>query len=321
MTELETARWLRERDDFLILTHVRPDGDTLGCAGALKRALNALGKTAWVAWNPGITGTYAGYMEGAYAPEGFVPGHIVAVDVATEDLFPPAFEGYKGRVELCIDHHPSNTCYAGEVCLDASAAACGEILYRICAHLGVMDAEIARQLYIAISTDCGCFAYNNTTAETHRIAAELFAWGDFWQEVNKRCFQTLSLKEIRLQNRLLEGMEFFDGGAVALSAISLADLAEFEATQGDSEELASYANKIEGVRVAATLRQLEERVWKVSLRTGGSLNATKACGLLGGGGHAAAAGATMRDVDEAKARALVLDAIRRVQKEDNVFFD
>lgn len=178
-----------------------------------------------------------------------------------------------------------------------------------------MDGEIAKHLYIAISTDCGCFVYNNTTPETHRIAAELLSCGDFWKQVNKNCFQTLSLKEIRLQNRLLESMEFFDGGALVIGAISLADLARVQATQGDSEELASWANKIEGVKVAATLRQLEERVWKVSLRTDGSLNATKVCGLLGGGGHAAAAGASMSDVDEARARELVLGAIRAVQAE------
>ncbi|MBR1781357.1 MAG: DHH family phosphoesterase [Oscillospiraceae bacterium] len=315
MTERECAAWLRERDGFLILTHVRPDGDTLGCAGALKLALNALGKTAWVARNPGITETYADYMTGLYAPENFVPEHIVAVDVATEGLFPSAFAQYKGKVALCIDHHPSNEFYAQETCLDAAAAACGEIIYRICTLLGVMDAEIAKQLYIAISTDCGCFAYNNTTAETHRIAAELFTWGDFWQQVNKNCFQTLSLKEIRLQNRLLESMVFYDDGATAIGAISLKDLSDLQASQGDSEELSSWANKIEGVRVAATLRQLEKRVWKLSLRTGGWLNATKVCALLGGGGHAAAAGATMRDVDEAEAREKTLAAIRAVQAE------
>ena len=176
-----------------------------------------------------------------------------------------------------------------------------------------MDGEIAKQLYIAITTDCGCFVYNNTTPATHRIAAELMEYGDFWKQVNRNCFQTLSLKEIRLQNRLLESMEFFDNGTLAVGAISLADLAEFEASQGDSEELASWANKIQGVKASATLRQLEERVWKVSLRTDGSLNATQVCGLLGGGGHAAAAGASMFDVDEQEARAKVLAAIRTVQ--------
>lgn len=313
MTELQAAQWLLQRDNFLLLTHVRPDGDTLGSAAALALALRGLGKTAHVAYNPGITETYAGYMTGCYAPADFVPEHIVAVDIATENLLPPALEQWRGKSELCIDHHPSNEGYAQETCLDPTAAACGEIIYRICKELGVMDGEIAKQLYIAITTDCGCFVYNNTTPATHRIAAELMEYGDFWKQVNRNCFQTLSLKEIRLQNRLLESMEFFDDGTLAVGAISLADLAEFEASQGDSEELASWANKIQGVKASATLRQLEQRVWKVSLRTDGSLNATQVCGLLGGGGHAAAAGASMFDVDEQEARAKVLAAIRTVQ--------
>ncbi len=313
MTELQAAQWLRERDNFLLLTHVRPDGDTLGSAAALALALQKLGKRAWVGYNSGVTETYAGYMEGCYPPADFVPEHIVAVDIATEHLLPAEFEPYRGRIELCIDHHPSNEGYAGETCLDASAAACGEIVYRICKLLGEMDAAIAKQLYIAITTDCGCFVYNNTTPATHRIAAELMEYGDFWKQVNRNCFQTLSLKEIKLQQRLLGSMEFFDGGALAVGAISLADLAEFQASQGDSEELASWANKIQGVKASATLRQLEERVWKVSLRTDGSLNATRVCALLGGGGHAAAAGASMYDVDEAQARRRVLEAVRAVQ--------
>lgn len=315
MTELECAQWLKARDNFLILTHVRPDGDTLGSAGGLVLALRELGKTAHVLYNPGITETYAGYMTGLWAPENFVPEHVVAVDIATENLLPDAAQDYKGKSEICIDHHPSNEFYAGETCLDAKAAACGEIIYRICRTLGVMNAAIAKQLYIAITTDCGCFVYNNTTPETHRIAAELMTYGDFWQQVNRNCFQTVSLKTIRLQNRLLESMEFYDDGHLAIGAISQKDMAELQASQGDSEELAAWAKKIQGVNVSATLRQLDERVWKVSLRTDGSLNATKACGILGGGGHAAAAGATMRDVDEAEARAKVLAAIRAVQRE------
>lgn len=315
MTELECAQWLKTRDRFLILTHVRPDGDTLGSAGGLALALRELGKTAHVLCNPGITETYADYMTGLWAPEDFVPEHIVAVDIATENLLPDAALAYRGKSEICIDHHPSNEFYAGETCLDAGAAACGEIIYRICRALGVMNAAIAKQLYIAITTDCGCFVYNNTTPETHRIAAELMTYGDFWQQVNRNCFQTVSLKTIRLQNRLLESMEFYDDGHLAIGAISQKDMDELQASQGDSEELAAWAKKIQGVNVSATLRQLDERVWKVSLRTDGGLNATKACGILGGGGHAAAAGATMRDVDEAEARARVLAAIRAVQQE------
>ena len=157
MTELECAQWLKTRDRFLILTHVRPDGDTLGSAGGLALALRELGKTAHVLYNPGITETYADSLTGLWAPEDFVPEHIVAVDIATENLLPDAALAYRGKSEICIDHHPSNEFYAGETCLDAGAAACGEIIYRICRALDVMNAAIAKQLYIAITTDCGCF--------------------------------------------------------------------------------------------------------------------------------------------------------------------
>jgi phosphoesterase RecJ-like protein len=316
MTLQEAADWLLARDGFLILTHVRPDGDTLGSAGALALALRQRGKRAYVCYNSGITGTYADYLTDCYAPDDFAPEHVVAVDIATENLLPREMECWRGKVELCIDHHPSNEFYAGETCLNAKAAACGEIIYHICTYMGAMDAAIAKLLYIAISTDCGCFVYNNTTPETHRIAAQLMEYGDFWQQVNSNCFETLSVREIRLQNRLLQGMQFYDDGAVAVGAISLADMEELGATQEDTEELASWAKKIEGVRVSATLRQLEAGVWKLSLRTGGTLNATRTCALLGGGGHAAAAGATLREVDETEARSRVLAAIRQVQAEE-----
>ena len=311
----QAAEFLSAHDRYLILTHVRPDGDTVGCAAALCRALRTLGKTAHVLPNPEITPLFSPYLEGLLAPEDLLPDTVVSVDMAARSLFPDNALPYLPRVDLAIDHHPSQEFFARETCLDAGAAACGEIIYRICRALDVMNAAIAKQLYIAITTDCGCFVYNNTTPETHRIAAELMTYGDFWQQVNRNCFQTVSLKTIRLQNRLLESMEFYDDGHLAVGAISQKDMDELQASQGDSEELAAWAKKIQGVNVSATLRQLDERVWKVSLRTDGSLNATKACGILGGGGHAAAAGATMRDVDEAEARAKVLAAIRAVQQE------
>ena len=316
MTEILAAQWLAERDDFLLLTHVRPDGDTLGSAGGLMLALRKLGKTAYLAPNDGVTGTYVGFLaENCFAPADYVPAHIVSVDVAAEGLLPDEMAQWKGKTELCIDHHPSNEHYAAETCLDATASACGEIIYRICGHLGVMDAAIAAQLYLAISTDCGCFVYNSTTPETHRIAAELMGWGDFWKAINKKCFQTVTRKELQLQGMLVDSMDWYDDGATVIGGISQADMERIHATKEDSEELASFANKIEGVKAAATLRQLDERVWKISLRTDGSLNATKVCALLGGGGHAAAAGATMHDVDERQARENVLAAIRAVQAE------
>lgn len=318
MTERETARWLLERDRFLILTHVRPDGDTLGCAAALCAALRKKGKTAWAAPNPGVTDTYRGDIAPYFAPEDYQPEHIVAVDIATEDLFPAPFARYKGRTELCIDHHPSNTGYAPNLCLDAGAAACGEVLYRICAgELGVMDAEIAKALYLAISTDCGCFVYSNTTPTTHRIAAELMEYGDFAREINQRCFQTKSRKRLELESRLLQSARYYEGERVVIGAIRRQDMQEVAASEGDAEELSSLLRQVEGVKAAATLRELADGSWKLSLRTDPDyLNATDTCALLGGGGHAAASGARQSGVDRTEMERRVLEAIRKNLKEE-----
>ena len=156
MTVQAAAQWLRERDNFLLLTHVRPDGDTLGSAAALCQALNALGKTAYVLKNPGDLTRYEGFLTFSWAPEGFVPDHVVAVDIATEELLPEgAAQSYRGKSQLCIDHHPSNEGYAQQTCLDADASACGEIIYHIIREWGVWSQSIAQALYIAIATDCG----------------------------------------------------------------------------------------------------------------------------------------------------------------------
>lgn len=313
LRENEAAKWLSDRNRFLILTHIRPDGDTLGSAAGLCAALRKIGKTAWVAENKGVTATYIGDIQAYFAPAGYEPEHIVAVDIATENLFPPEFEPYKGKAELCIDHHPSNERYAQNLCLDASAAACGEVIYRICAdHLKAMDAEIARSLYLAVSTDCGCFVYDNTTPETHRIAAQLMTYGDFYKEINKRCFQTKSRKRMELESRLMQSAAYFEDGKVVIGAITLRDIAEVEASEADAEELSSLLRQVEGVKAAGTLRELKDGSWKLSLRTDPDyVNATDTCALMGGGGHKAASGARQSGISQQEMRELVLECIRK----------
>lgn len=305
MTELETARWLLERDNFLLLTHIRPDGDTLGSAEALCLALQKLGKTAWMQHNPGVTAQFDGMLTLPWAPEGFAPDTVVSIDLSDENRLPEGSEQFAGKSDLCIDHHESNRRFAKELCLDADAAACGEVIFRICTHLGVMDEDIARALYIAITTDCGCFAYSNTSPETHRIAAALMEQGDFAPAVNKRFFRTHSRKELMLQSRLMHSMEFRQQGQIALCTITLADKQELRAADSDCGELASFAAAIEGVRCSVFLRELEDGSVKVSVRTDeGWVNASRVCEHFEGGGHAAAAGCTFYGVplEEAKKR-------------------
>ena len=147
---------------------------------------------------------------------------------------------------------------------------------------------------VAVSTHCGCFVYGNTSANTHRVAAALMDTGIPAAELNKRHFRTKSFRRLRLESLLTESIEFHDGGEIAIAAISLEMLARLQATEADAEDIAAFVGQVEGVRTGVTVRELKPGLCKISLRTDPKqLNASAVCTLLGGGGHAAASGATV----------------------------
>ena len=307
------ADFLRDHDGYLILTHLRPDGDTVGCAAGLCRALRQLGKTAYILPNHQASSLFTPYFQGLLAGDDFVPDTVVSVDIAARGLFPDNAREHLTRVDLAIDHHPSQEFFARETCLDAGRAACGELIYDIAGLLGPVTREMAVPLYVAVSTDTGCFVYGNTTADTHRTAAALMETGIPAAELNKRHFRTKTLKRLRIESRIVEGMELFDGGETAVAAVDLAMVAQLGADERDMEDIASFVGQVEGVKNAITIRELRPGTCKLSLRTDPEvLNASRVCALLGGGGHAAASGATVEgSVEEAK-RA-ILWAIEQVR--------
>ena len=307
----DVAARLRGMDRILILTHVRPDGDTIGCASALCQALRDMDKDAYLLYNPEITATYAPYAADYWAPEGWEPQHVVSTDVAVLDLLPDNAAPYRDRIALAIDHHPSHSYFAAESYVDASAAACGEILYAVIRELTDITPAIALRLYVAIATDCGCFVYSNTTANTHRIAAELMAHDFGVAEVNKALFRTKSKVRLKMEAHMAAHMELYDNDRVVVMTIPLRLREEMHATEADIEELSSLAALVEGTDCAITLRELRPGTIKVSLRTGPRVNATEVCARLGGGGHRAAAGATVNGtMDEVKLA--VLGAVEEV---------
>ena len=309
----EAAALLRRQDHILILTHRRPDGDTTGCAAGLCRALRQLGKTAWLLKNPDMTSINAVYVDGLWAPEDFSPAFVVSVDVAARSLFFPAAGPYIDRIGLAVDHHPSFEDFGEARCVDASRAACGEIVYEICRALGEVTPEVALPLYAAVATDTGCFVYANTTGNTHRVAAALLETGIDYFAVNKRHFRTKTRRRIAIEAELMGNAEFFHQDRGVFLTIPLSLLARTGADENDLDDISSLAGIIEGVDCGAVLRELKDGEWKLSLRTGanGRVNATRACGLLGGGGHAMAAGATLHGpLEEVKRQ--VLDAIDQV---------
>ena len=302
----EIALWLQERDDFTILTHRRPDGDTIGCAAALCRGLRQLGKTAAVLENPQLTEKYRPYLQGLTAQQ--LSGHILSVDVAAETMF---LLGYEGQpVELLIDHHGSNTGFAHVGYVDASAAACGEIILELLQLLGVQpDQKIAEAIYLAVSTDTGCFRYSNVTANTLRTAAICKDWGADTFSINRIMFMTKRMARLQLEAQLTQNTEFFAKGKVAISAITDRMRRELGITEDDIDDISGFCREIAGVEIGVMLRNEPEGA-KLSVRTSPNYDACAICALLGGGGHRAAAGATVKGTLE-EAKAAVLKAIER----------
>lgn len=304
------AGYLEALDNVLLLTHVRPDGDTIGSAAALCRALRDCGQTAYLLPNPEITATYAPYAAPYWAPEGWQAEHIVSVDIADASLLPENAQSYRDRIELAIDHHPSQTFFARNTCLEADSAACGEIVYEIIQHLTALTADIALPLYVAVSTDCGGFQYGNTTARTHRIAAALMDVVDV-AAVNKTLFRTKSRVRLAMESRMVADMKLFDHQRVVVMEIPLSLRQEMQATDADIEELSALPALVEGTDCGVTLRELRPGTVKVSVRTGPRVDACALCRILGGGGHHAASGATVEGTLDEACMA-VLAAYRKV---------
>ena len=291
---------LKKWDNMLFLTHVRPDGDTIGSAAALCQALRDMGKTAYLLYNPEITATYEPYAAPYWADDSFTPEHVISVDIAALGLLPKNAEKYRDSIELAIDHHPSHGYFAKEAYVDATAAAAGEIVYEIIEKLTPITPAIALPLYVAISTDCGCFVYSNTTPRTHRIAAALMEQVQV-ADVNKALFRTKSKVRLAMESRMVADMELYDNSRVVVMSIPLSLREEMHATEADIEELSSLAALVEGTDCGITLRELRPGVIKISVRSGKRIDACAACQKVGGGGHRAASGATVNGtMDEVK---------------------
>ena len=293
-TVKEAARWLLERDHFLILTHRRPDGDAVGSAVSLCLGLRAIGKDAWIWANPQFTPRYAQRLDGLTRQDLADNAVLVAVDMASETLLPMGGDGFAGKTQLCLDHHPSNTGYAAESLLQTECGGCGELIWDLLLELGVeITKEMAEAVYIAVSTDTGCFRFANTTARTFRTAAAAVEYGADIAPINRELFEIKSKGRLRLEARIMAGMEFYADGKVAIACLPQTWVEELEVTEDDLDSISGFPRSIDGVCVGVMIRDSEPGRAKMSVRTAAGYNASVFCGKLGGGGHAAAAGCSI----------------------------
>ncbi len=284
----DCAALLRREDEYLLITHIRPDGDTLGSAAALCHILRRLGKTAYLFPNPQVTETYAPFVSPYLAPPGFAPRRTISVDVADARMLPA---GVQGPVWLALDHHPGGGGFGENSLVWPHKAACGELVLALAEELlGGVDADEASLLYIAVSTDTGCFRYGNTRADTFFAAGALTAAGADVFRLNKLLFRTKSRARLLLEGYICSSLRSWRNDQLNIAVVTLDMLSRAGATENDCEDLAALAGQVAGNRVSVTIRELEDGRCKLSLRTDGSVDASQVCARFGGGGHKMASG-------------------------------
>ena len=301
LTRVEAAAFLSDHDKYVILTHIRPDGDTLGSASALCLGLRSLGKTAHVLVNTGVGGRFRWMLEGLTVEEAGKDDTVISTDVASPGMLPDNAQQYLGRVRLRIDHHGSATSFSDLELVDPDSASCAEVVWDVLELMGVKaDRALAEAVYVGVSTDTGCFRFSNTTAHTFSVAALCTRAGARIYELNQELFETNTLERLKMQAWIVEHLELLRGGEMAICAIPRAVEEEIGVNEDDMDNISNFPRTVAGVRMAATLRETGDGETKLSVRAVPGCDATAVTVRFGGGGHKGAAGASMKlPLDEA----------------------
>ncbi len=289
----EAAEFLKSGDCFCIVSHINPDGDTLGSAYALAGILESIGKQVQVRCASPIPPRYS------YLAEGLKlsctdPRQIVAVDIAGISLWGSLWEELGGRCDLLIDHHVSNERYAKLSVIDASASATAILMLELAEAMNVpLTKQIANAIFTGITTDTGCFRYSNTNAQTFEAGMILAQAGAETSMINKLMFETKTRAEMEIMRLALDSIEFHYEGRCAILTVTLDMREQAGYYDEDLGEIAALPRRVEGVQCGITIKQKSEDEFKISLRTVSGVNAYEIAGRFGGGGHARAAGCTL----------------------------
>jgi phosphoesterase RecJ-like protein len=309
---------LREHQSFVLISHVRPDGDAIGSQLALGYALHAAGKNVRLINEDGLPDNLA-FMAGSERIE-LPPAEplevevAIALDTATKPRLGDRalHAASKAKIWLNIDHHVSNPRYGDFNLIDSTSPATGQILYELITELDLpMPAESRDAIYVAVSTDTGSFQYPSTTAKTYDMGADLIRRGLDVGTINSQIYDNFPFRRVELMRALLNTLELSPDGLVAYWTLLDQTRIDLGLMPEDSEGLIDIIRAIRGVRLAVFFEELHDGKVRVSMRSKDrSLNVCEIATEFGGGGHALAAGIRMSGPME-EAKPLVLRAIRR----------
>jgi phosphoesterase RecJ-like protein len=281
---------------FLIISHVRPDGDAYGSTLGLGLSLRAAGKDVVMVNSDGMMPLFQ-FLPGsenltATLPTAPEPDRlIIAVDCADQKRLGPAFDQWQRLPDVNIDHHVSNPGYSKLNLIDAESPATAQVLHEILSALKwPIPAEVAANLYVGIMTDTGNFRYRQTTARTFEIAARLIEAGADPTDLAENCYQKFRAERLLLMREVLNALHFANRDRVAWFYLNPEMFTRSGATSDETEGLIEYLQTVKTVEAAFILEAMPDGLTRASMRSRGMVNVQSICAEFGGGGHRLAAG-------------------------------
>lgn len=287
---------IRERQRFVITSHVRPDGDSIGSAVALAEGLRAIGKEARVVNRDRAPLQYQSFphVDGIEIAETVCGPFDALVVLECGDLGRTGLQGLDDAFILNIDHHPGNTGYGQVRWFDGTASACAELVFALLVELGApITPAMATHLYVAIVTDTGSFRYPGVSPRTFTICARLLEAGADPVSIARRLFDGNTLPRLRLQSLVMRTLEMDADERVALIRLDPGMIEESGASLDDTDGLINVPLSVRQIQAVVFFKPGDEGQVRVSLRSKGDIDVGRVARAFGGGGHRNASGCTI----------------------------
>lgn len=311
---------IQESDNIMIVSHVNPDGDTIGSNLAFRLFIKEN-------FNKEAQSVYIGKLPDVY---NFLPGFgefininnidktkkidlVIAVDVAAKDRMGDAVPIFdNAKININIDHHKTNNNFGMINIVDTDACSAGQVIFDFIEESALnFTKEIAVCLYTSILTDTGCFKYENTKVKTFLTAAKLLELGADPCEISRACYDSKPQNMVQFQVFTINNAVFAEDGKIAYAIITRENMKQFNATDDFTEGISESLRQIKSVEVSMVLKETDNQQTKVSLRSK-HIDVSKIAGVYSGGGHTYAAGCTIKKPPHIAANKLLDDLSREI---------
>lgn len=295
----QTKQFLLDHDDFLVVSHIQPDGDAVSSTLAVGWLLSCLGKK-YSMLNEGPIPTRMKYLweadkiaDMSVNPPQRTFSNVICVDCADFQRVGLTQRYFEPEASIVnIDHHPTNNGYGAVQLIKPDAAATAEILYDLLKTFDIAwNIDIATALYTGLLTDTGGFRYTNTSPKVMEAASDLLSLGVNGPELAETLLEEMTLPQVKVLSRALRTLQMSPNGDVAWVSVTPQDMLDCGAANEDLEGIVNYPRNIRGVEVGMLFKVIHDQAVKVSFRSAGKVNVAALAQTFGGGGHTRAAGA------------------------------